>query len=40
MNDPLCLGDSFGNLARVLLVFDEEEITEKMGDMLFPSCCF
>ena len=28
VNDPLYLDDSFGNLARVLLVFDEGKIQE------------
>ena len=28
VNDPLYLEDAFGNLARVLSVFDEEKIQE------------
>ena len=28
VNDPLYLEDAFGNIARVLLVFDEEKIQE------------
>ena len=28
VNDPLYLEDAFGNIARVLPVFDEEEIQE------------
>ena len=31
VNDPLHLEDSFGNLARVLPVFNEEKIQEQMG---------
>ena len=31
VNDPLYLEDLFGNLARVLLVFNEEKIQEQMG---------
>ena len=37
MNDPLYLEDSFGNLARVLPIFNEEKTQEKMGDMLFAN---
>ena len=32
MNDPVCLEDSFENLARVLLAFNEEKIQEQMGE--------
>ena len=28
VNDPLYLEDAFGNLGRVLLVFDEEKVQE------------
>ena len=31
MNNPLCLENSFGNLGRVLSVFNEEKIQEKIG---------
>ena len=31
MNDPLCLTELFGNLARVLPVFNEEKILEQIG---------
>ena len=37
MNDPLYLEDSFGNLARVLPVFNEEKIQQHRGDILFPN---
>ena len=30
MSNPLCLENSFGNLARVLSVFNEEKIQEKI----------
>ena len=29
--------DSFGNLARISPVFNEEKIQEQMGDTLFPN---
>ena len=35
-NHPLCLEDSFGNLASIPLVFNEQEI-QKQEDMLFPN---
>ena len=31
MSNPLCLENSFGNLGRVLSVFNEEKIQEKIG---------
>ena len=37
MNDPLCLEDSFGNLARILPVLNEEKIQKQMWEMLFPN---
>ena len=37
MNDPLCLEDSFGNLARISPVFNEEKIQEQMGNTLFAN---
>ena len=37
MNDPLYLEDSFGNLARVLPVFNEEKLQQHRGDILFPN---
>ena len=40
MNDPLCLKDSFGNLAKVLPVFDEEEAKEKMGGHVVSKLLF
>ena len=30
MNDPMCLEDSFGNIARILQIFDEEKIQEQI----------
>ena len=38
MNDPLYLEDSFGNLARVLLLFNEEKIQEQMGEHDVSKC--
>ena len=38
MNDPLYLEDLFGNLARVLPVFNEEKIQEQMGGNVVSKC--
>ena len=38
MNDPLYLEDLFGNLARVLPVFNEEKIQEQMGGHVVSKC--
>ena len=32
MNDPLCKENSFGNLSRVPLVFNQEKIQEQIGE--------
>ena len=37
MNDPLCLKDSFGNLASISPVFNEEKIQEQMGNTRFAN---
>ena len=34
MNNPLCLENLFGNLNRVLLVFNEEKIQEEIGEII------
>ena len=36
MIDPLCLGDSFGNLARILLILNAEKIQEQIGGHTVP----
>ena len=38
MNDPLCLENSFGSLARILPVFNEEKIQEQMGGHVVSKC--
>ena len=38
VNDPLYLEDLFGNLARVLPVFNEEKIQEQMGGHVVSKC--
>ena len=38
MNNLLCLEDLFGNLARILLVFNEEKIQEQMGGHVVSIC--
>ena len=38
MNDPLCLTELFGNLARVLSVFNEEKIQEQIGKHIVTKC--
>ena len=38
MNDPLCLEDSFGNLIRVLPVFNEEKTQEPIGGHAVCKC--
>ena len=38
MNNLLCLMDSFGSLAGVLLVSNEEEIQEQMGGHVVSKC--
>ena len=38
MNDPLCLTELFGNLARVLPVFNEEKIQEQIGKHIVTKC--
>ena len=36
MNDPLCLGDLFGNLARILLILNAEKIQKQIGGHTVP----
>ena len=38
MNDPLYLEDSFGNLAKILPVFNEEKIQEQIGGHIVSKC--
>ena len=38
MNDPVCLEDSFGNLARVLPVINEENIPKQIGGHVVFKC--
>ena len=38
INDPLCLEDSFGNLAKVFPVFNEEKIQEQIGGHVVSNC--
>ena len=38
VNDPLYLEDSFGNLARVLTVFNEEKTQKQMGGHFVSKC--
>ena len=37
MNNPLCLEDSHGNLAKALLAFIEKRIQGQIGQTLFPN---
>ena len=37
MNDPLCLENLFGNLGRVLPVFNEKKNQEQIGRRLYPN---
>ena len=38
MNDPLYLEDSFGNLAKILPVFNEVKIQEQIGGHIVSKC--
>ena len=38
MTDPLCLEDSFRNLARILPIFSDEKIQEQMGEHVVSKC--
>ena len=38
MNDPLCLEDSFWNLASISLVFNEGKIQEQIGGHVVSKC--
>ena len=37
MNNPLCLENSFWNVGRVLSVFYEDKIQEKIGSILLQN---
>ena len=38
MNYPLCLDDSFRNFARILSVFNEEEVQKEIGGHVVTKC--
>lgn len=38
MNDPLCLENSFWNLASISLVFNEDKIQEQIGGHVVSKC--